>query len=438
MYLNRRCKKEKNLKHRRKIFDKALSKTAALIIVAILTIAVVEGVYLVSQAPPKETETSEVTTQPPEEEVIKIGGLFDLTGPTSEVGTPYAWGVRDYIELVNAKGGIEGYKLKLSYYDYAYKIPQAESLYKRLVEVDGVVAIIGWGTGDTLALMDDIARDKVPYISASYAAKLTDPKNAPYNFIANPDYSTQLRAALKWVKENWKENKPPKICFMYPNVAYGTEPIPAGKEYAEELGFEVGSDEILDLRATSAYEQLQRIMAYGADYVWLGGTTSSCVVAMKNAKELGVNVKYIVNTWGWDESLVELAGEAAEGHLYVTGTLPYEFAIKIDPELKEAKEMFQHDEKMYNMHYVKGWVNAKVLIKAIENVLKKGLPVTGENIKEELESWRNVDLGVVPPISFYPDDHRSSMKVYIFTIQNGKLVKLGEVELERRAEWLGK
>jgi len=432
-------KRRRHVKNKLRLGKRGLSKTLTLAIVAIVIIAIIGGVLLIQQKPVETTTTTQQSqTTVKEEKIIRIGGLFDLTGPTSDVGVPYSWGVRDYIALVNAKGGVEGYKLELIYYDYGYKIPQAESLYKRLVEVDGVVAIIGWGTGDTLALMDDIARDKIPYISASYAAKLTNPKIAPYNFITNPDYSTQLRAALKWVKENWKQNRPPKICFMYPNVAYGTEPIPAGKEYAKELGFEIGPDENLDLRATSAYEQIQRLMGYGADYVWFGGTISSYVVAAKNAKELGATFKFIVNTWGWDESLVKLAGKAAEGHIYVTGTLPYEYAVKVDPELKEAREMFKHDPKVYNIHYVKGWINAKVLVKAIENVLKKGEKVTGENIKKELESWRNVDFGVVAPISYYPDDHRPSMKVFIFTIKDGEFVKLGEVELERRAKWLGK
>ncbi len=431
------CKEKGNSLSKKYKSCKAISKTLVLAIAIIIIAAIVGGIYFVLQKPLSTSETMQTPTFT-QEKVIRIGGLFDLTGPTSDVSVPYSWGVRDYIELVNAKGGVEGYKIELIYYDYGYKIPQAESLYKRLVEVDGVVAIIGWGTGDTLALLDDIARDKVPYISASYAAKLTDPQKAPYNFITNPDYSTQLRAALKWVKENWKENRPPKICFMYPNVAYGTEPIPAGREYAKELGFEIGSDENLDLRATSAYEQIQRIMSYGADYVWFGGTISSYVVAAKNARELGASFKFIVNTWGWDESLIDLAGEAAEGHIYVTGTLPYEFAVKVDPELQEAKEMFKHDPKVYNMHYVKGWVNAKVLVKAIESVLKKGEEVSGENIRKELETWRNVDLKVVPPISYYPNDRRPSMKVFLFTVKDGEFVKLGEVELERRAEWLGK
>ena len=43
-----------------------------------------------------------------ESDTIKVGAIHDLTGATSDVGTPYADGVRDYVKFVNDNGGIEG------------------------------------------------------------------------------------------------------------------------------------------------------------------------------------------------------------------------------------------------------------------------------------------------------------------------------------------
>ena len=42
---------------------------------------------------------------------IKIGGIFDLTGPTSDVGVAYANGIKDRVEQLNAEGGVEGRKI---------------------------------------------------------------------------------------------------------------------------------------------------------------------------------------------------------------------------------------------------------------------------------------------------------------------------------------
>ena len=85
------------------------------------------------------------------QQTIKIGGIFDLTGGTGDVGAPYAVGAKDYINYVNKQGGVNGKKIELIDTDYAYKIPQAVSAYKDQVS-KGVIAILGWGTGDTEAI----------------------------------------------------------------------------------------------------------------------------------------------------------------------------------------------------------------------------------------------------------------------------------------------
>ncbi len=80
------------------------------------------------------------------QQTIKIGGIFDLTGATGDVGAPYAVAARDYINYVNKQGGVNGKKIELIDTDYAYKIPQAVSAYKDQVS-KGVIAILGLGYG---------------------------------------------------------------------------------------------------------------------------------------------------------------------------------------------------------------------------------------------------------------------------------------------------
>ena len=82
-------------------------------------------------------------------------------------------------------------------YDYAYNKDKAINQYKKYKE-DKVVAIEGWGTGDTEALSGFITADKIPYISASYSAHLTNPAKTPYNFFCAADYTTALRAGLTY------------------------------------------------------------------------------------------------------------------------------------------------------------------------------------------------------------------------------------------------
>jgi branched-chain amino acid transport system substrate-binding protein len=136
-------------------------------------------------------------------EPIKIGALFDLTGATAEVGTPYSIGEQAFIDWKNSQGGIGGRQLQLIHDDYAYQVPKAEELYSKYVTQDKVVAVAGWGTGDTEALKGKISGDKLPFISASYSAALANPSETPYNFLVGTTYSDQLIIGQKWALEDW-------------------------------------------------------------------------------------------------------------------------------------------------------------------------------------------------------------------------------------------
>ena len=94
------------------------------------------------------------------------GAIFDLTGPTSDVGTTYTEGIRYYDDWLNENGGVDGQPVELLFQDYGYRVDQAEQLYSQFVQ-EGAVAFMGWGTGDTEALRGRVAQDQVPFMSAS-------------------------------------------------------------------------------------------------------------------------------------------------------------------------------------------------------------------------------------------------------------------------------
>src|SRR3977135_894944 len=179
---------------------------------------------------------------------VALGPPAALSGGTSDVGTPYGQGVADTFAWVNKNGGIGGKQLNVDTVDYGYQVPRAIALYKKWSGADKVSAIMGWGTADTEALTGFLAQDKIPDISASYAAALTDPegssgkaKPAPYNFFYGPSYSDALRAERSWAAEDWKNKGSPgkpKFVHMGANHPYPNAPKAAGEALATELGFE--------------------------------------------------------------------------------------------------------------------------------------------------------------------------------------------------------
>ena len=97
---------------------------------------------------------------------IRVGGLNDTTGATSDVGKDYAIGMADAFKYINSQGGVNGKKIKYTWFDYGYRIPEAITKYKLLKRL-GNIAIMGWGTGDTEALSPTDNKDKIPYVTAT-------------------------------------------------------------------------------------------------------------------------------------------------------------------------------------------------------------------------------------------------------------------------------
>ena len=63
---------------------------------------------------------------------IVVGQMCDRTGPTQINGVVLCPAGHDYYDLINSKGGVEGYRIKATEIDHEYKVPQAVEAYQRL------------------------------------------------------------------------------------------------------------------------------------------------------------------------------------------------------------------------------------------------------------------------------------------------------------------
>lgn len=352
-----------------------------------------------------------------EKGTIKIGGLFDLTGGTGDVGTPYAEGEKAYFEYLSSKGTVNGYKLELIGDDYAYKIPEAQKLYQKLKSKDKVSAILGWGTGDTEALRQLVAADKLPYISASYSENLKNMEESPYNFLTAATYSDQARSALQWIKDNHTGGNP-TVALIYNDTAFGKSPIQDAKDFAAELGIEVVDEQIVELSALDATSQLLNMEKKNPDYAIIQETWGATATILKDAKKLGIDTQFIGLNWATGEGLLPIAGDAAEGFIgVVTHAFPYEDL----PGMAEIKEYLDSKgEKLEdkNQKFVQGWVAAKIMV---EGIKAADDPTTGEGIRKGLESLSNLDLGgLAAPVTFSGDNHAGTNQIRLAEVKNGK------------------
>jgi branched-chain amino acid transport system substrate-binding protein len=250
---------------------------------------------------------------------IKVGGIMDTTGATSDVGKDYAIGMEEAFKYINDQGGVNGKKIKYTWFDYGYRIPEAITKYNLLKRL-GVVAIMGWGTGDTESLSPTVNKDQLPYVSASYSAHLTDPKKTPYNLFFSSDYSTNARACLtawfdkKWPKKEGYGKRKPKLSCSYMFASpYSSAPIKAIKDHAALLGFEIGDDQDVSLFALDTKSQVMAMKKFEPDVIWHGNTTMSVSATIRDAFALGLKADHIINNWGLDENLPRGGGGGGAG-----------------------------------------------------------------------------------------------------------------------------
>jgi branched-chain amino acid transport system substrate-binding protein len=355
-------------------------------------------------------------------EAVKIGAIHDLTGPTSDVGTPYADGIRDYVKWFNENGGFDGRQIELLSQDYAYAVDQAEQLYSQYTS-DGVVAFQGWGTGDTEALRGRIAADEIPFMSASYSATLGDPGEAPYNFMIGTTYSDQFIIAIQYAQENSASGSP-TIALLHHDSPFGTSPLEDGKTFAAANGMEVVGIPMPG-GATDFTAELTRVTDAGAEFIVIQNVSSPAATLAKDVARLGMDTQVICLNWCADELFVELAGDAAEG---IIATSPFAYPNSGVSGLSDMKEYTEANDKNLDdlgVHYVQGWTTMKAMSDAIQNVIDDGNEVTGPNIKAALETYSNYSTGdVTTPISFSSSDHAGNKALQLFQVSGGAHQKL--------------
>jgi len=121
------------------------------------------------------------------DKVIKIGGLFPISGPGSYFGVQDKQGVELAVEQLN-KSGVNGYKFEVQFEDSACSPLPATQAAKRLVEQFKPDVAIGEECSDaTLAIMPVMAQAQIPLLNAgSSSIKVTEPGN-PWTFRIMPN-----------------------------------------------------------------------------------------------------------------------------------------------------------------------------------------------------------------------------------------------------------
>ena len=355
-------------------------------------------------------------------EEVKIGAIFDLSGPTADAGTPYGEGVRDYVDWYNAQPD-RARSVALRWNDFGYKADLAEQYYGESVE-EGAVGFIGWGSADTEALRPRVNSDQIPFVSGSLAETLTDPKVTPYNFVPGTTYSDQMRIALGWIAKQ-ESGKHTEVAVFHNDSPFGTSPLEDGRKYIGEKHLDIGYKTYPMPRGATDYKaQLDEAKGQGATYAIVHNVSSPAAMLARNIADGGYGMHVLCLNYCGDETFIHLAGPAAENAAAVMPFAPPTADTAGMQAMKKHVEAKGGKLEDKGVHYVQGWYTAAAIVTAAVTAEE----ISGPSVHDQLESSEGVATGDVTtgPIRFRPESHKGLQGARLFKVTDGKWASLSE------------
>ena len=266
----------------------------------------------------------------PEGDTIKVGFIGPLTGSTAQYGEAVSNGAQLYFDRLNAGGGIGGKQVEFIKMDSKGDPTDAANAYTRLVDEDGVCAIIGPVlTGETLAVAELAAEDGIPCVTASATGdSITDIGDSLFRTCYTDSYQGTNMANYAADVLGYK-----KVAVLFNNSdEYSTGLANAFRAQAEAKGITIVANESFVTDDTDFKSQLTNINNAAPDAVYYPGYYNDCYMAAQQAKEVGLTVPF-------------LGGDGLSGLVGIEGVDPaviegFVFTNHFDPSGNETATAF--------------------------------------------------------------------------------------------------
>jgi len=366
---------------------------------------------------------------------ILLGTQCDRTGPTQITGTVFCPALHDYVALVNAKGGVGGYRIRLDEIDNNYQVPPAIEAYERHKQM-GAISYLIWGTPQALALRPRLEQDRIPGSSPGFgSAAAANGAKYPYLFPAAATYWSQGGAAVDFVKRKLGGDlKGKKVAYLYFDNPAGLEPLPVIQDIQKSEGFELRTFAVPPPGVEMGAQVLDISQRYRPDFVIAHLFGRAPAVGLRDLKRAGYPLSKVVGlVWASSEADIIAAGGfgAVEGYY----TMHFAGVGPDYPVLNEIRAMYQKEGKPppttmnTTVYYNRGILNIALHVEAVRIAVaaKGGQLPSGEDVKKGFESIKDFTLGgLVPPLMITPEDHEGGGWVQVFQVKGGKFVKDGE------------
>jgi len=225
---------------------------------------------------------------------IKVGVIFDLTGPLAAAGSHATYlGAKYAIDMINERGGIDGVKIKPFYVDAQSKVDVAINEAERLINQEKVDLITGIFTSSQcvpLAQKLDAAKKFFWATACSSTAAFKD-RNLTYAFrgqIHSDQYGEASCGFLNhFAKERLKkEPKDLRVAIIHEDGPYGVgvalgNEVNCGKKYGMQIVLKEG----YAATAADLSPMVTKLKRARADVIFHTGYNPDITMFLRQAKE---------------------------------------------------------------------------------------------------------------------------------------------------------
>jgi branched-chain amino acid transport system substrate-binding protein len=233
---------------------------------------------------------------------IKVGVIYDYTGPFAAGGSEAAaLGTKIAIDMLNEKGGVEGYRINAIYADAQSKTEVAINEATRLLEQEKVHLIMGvYSSAHCVPMAQRVdAQKKFMWANVCVASSVFKDKKLSYVFRPQVHSDQFGEASCTYLAESAKEKlgmdaKKVKVAIIYEDGPYGAGVAQGNEAKCRELGMQVVLKEGYAATAPDLSSLVTKLKRARADVLLHTGYNPDITLFLRQAREQGLKFKGII------------------------------------------------------------------------------------------------------------------------------------------------
>ncbi len=316
---------------------------------------------------------------------LHAADTFDLVIPLPLTGKPAKFGEimkRSYemaVEEINAKGGVKGKKIALSFEDSNGKPETARAIVEKLIDSKKQPIIVGEYTSSCAKAVAAVAEErKTPYLIVASADDAITQQNYKYVFRQNQVNAHYADAFVAFLKE---VVKPKTMAILYESSAFGTSGADAMETDAKALNIQIVKKEKFETGAIDFKPLLSTVKAAQPDVIYTVSYANEAQLIMKQAKELRIDAKlYAGGAAGF--AIPEFIFGAADAAEYVVSATLWSPQVSY-PGAKEFAEKYKAKHKDYPSYH---GASAYAAMYVTADALTRAKDWTADGIRDALKA----------------------------------------------------